>query len=260
MNGKLKNHDWRPALSALLVLASLFLTPIALGDVQQQRPSAKSTVEPKESLEKLRDDYVKATREYKASLEKLLAIYKKNVEKAEARLAQSKSLFTAGLISKTELQESEETASIATIKVGEVEHQMTTADSQIAGALLEAEASERIAKAGRAPNRVRNTSYIRFSGGARWGLADAWKVQRFFEDAFRRPLPVAVFGQGTIHDRWRLDHRDSIDVSLHPDGVEGQALLNYLRRNGIPFLAFRSAIPGTATGPHIHIGHPSHRY
>src|SRR6266446_6948651 len=49
-------------------------------------------------------------------------------------------------------------------------------------------------------------------------------------------------------------------VSLHPDGAEGQALLNFLRSNGIPFLAFRAAIPGTATGPHIHIGRPSHRY
>jgi len=36
--------------------------------------------------------------------------------------------------------------------------------------------------------------------------------------------------------------------------------LNFLQRNAIPFLAFRGAIPGTATGPHIHIGRPSHRY
>ena len=85
-------------------------------------------------------------------------------------------------------------------------------------------------------------------------------MQRFFQDAFKKPLPVAVFGQGSIHDRWRLDHRNAMDVSLHPDGPEGQALLGFLRANGIPFLAFRAAIPGSATGPHIHIGRPSHRY
>jgi hypothetical protein len=85
-------------------------------------------------------------------------------------------------------------------------------------------------------------------------------VQRFFLDAFKRPLPIAVFGQGSIHDRWRLDHHNAMDVSLHPDGPEGQALLGFLRANGIPFLAFREAIPGTATGPHIHVGRPSHRY
>jgi hypothetical protein len=51
-----------------------------------------------------------------------------------------------------------------------------------------------------------------------------------------------------------------MDIPLHPDGVEGRGLLNFLQKNGIPYSAFRSAIPGTATGPHIHIGRPSHRY
>jgi hypothetical protein len=107
---------------------------------------------------------------------------------------------------------------------------------------------------------VKTASYIRYNGATMWGLSDAWKVQRFFQEAFKKPLPVAVFGQGSIHDRWRLDHHNAMDVSLHPDGPEGQALLGFLRANGIPFLAFREAIPGTATGPHIHIGRPSHRY
>ena len=48
--------------------------------------------------------------------------------------------------------------------------------------------------------------------------------------------------------------------SLNPDGAEGVALINFLQSNGIPFSAFRTAIPGVATGPHIHIGMPSHRY
>jgi hypothetical protein len=46
---------------------------------------------------------------------------------------------------------------------------------------------------------------------------------------------------------------------LHPDSPEGKALIAFLRGNGIPFLAFRSAVAGTATGAHIHIGYPSHR-
>ncbi|HKY41543.1 MAG TPA: hypothetical protein VJM50_00495, partial [Pyrinomonadaceae bacterium] len=91
-------------------------------------------------------------------------------------------------------------------------------------------------------------------------IGEAWKVQRFYSDTFKKQLPIAVFGQGAIHDRWRLDHRNAMDISLHPDSVEGQTLLNFLQKNGIPYLAFRAAIPGTATGPHIHIGRPSHRY
>jgi hypothetical protein len=36
-------------------------------------------------------------------------------------------------------------------------------------------------------------------------------------------------------------------------------LIAYLRGAGIPFLAFRTAIAGSSTGPHIHVGYPSHR-
>jgi hypothetical protein len=48
-------------------------------------------------------------------------------------------------------------------------------------------------------------------------------------------------------------------VALHPDSAEGRALMDYLRRRGIPFLAFRGARAGVATGAHIHVGEPSER-
>jgi hypothetical protein len=50
-----------------------------------------------------------------------------------------------------------------------------------------------------------------------------------------------------------------MDVALHPDSKEGQSLLNHLRQVGIPFIAFRNAVPGASTGAHIHIGKPSPR-
>ena len=94
----------------------------------------------------------------------------------------------------------------------------------------------------------------------RWSLADSKKVESFFFTKFGRPLPTSAFGQSDIHDRWGLDHRQGLDVGLHPDSQEGIALVAYLRAERIPFLVFRHAIPGVATGPHIHIGRPSHRY
>ena len=94
----------------------------------------------------------------------------------------------------------------------------------------------------------------------RWSLADSKKVENFFFTTFGRPLPTSAFGQSDIHDRWGLDHRQGLDVGLHPDSPEGVALVDYLRAEKIPFLVFRHAIPGVATGPHIHIGFPSHRY
>ena len=94
----------------------------------------------------------------------------------------------------------------------------------------------------------------------RWSLADAKKVENFFFTKFGRPLPTSAFGQSDIHDRWGLDHRQGLDVGVHPDSSEGIALVDFLRVEKIPFLVFRHAIPGVATGPHIHIGRPSHRY
>ena len=94
----------------------------------------------------------------------------------------------------------------------------------------------------------------------RWSLADSKKVEKFFFTKFGRPLPTSAFGQSDIHDRWGLDHRQGLDVGLHPDSLEGIALVDFLRTEKIPFLVFRHAIPGVATGPHIHIGLPSHRY
>lgn len=93
-----------------------------------------------------------------------------------------------------------------------------------------------------------------------WRISDAAKIEKFFIAKFGHPLPTSAFGQSDIHNRWGLDHRQGIDVGLHPDSAEGLALQEFLRQEKIPYMAFRGAIPGVATGPHIHIGNPSPRY
>lgn len=238
---------------------SAFVFVCAIDAPAQKKKSKR--VERQTELARLRDEFIKATKEYKTSLARLVALYERDVTKAEERVAQSQKLLSEGLISKNQLAENEAALATAQDKVNEAQRQMANADTQIASAFLEAQAEAQLAKFPlRKGALIRTTSYIRYSGSGGWNLSDSWKVQRFFMDSFHKQLPVAVFGQGAIHDRWRLDHRNAMDVSLHPDGPEGQALMNYLRSNGIPFLAFRSAIPGTATGPHIHIGRPSHRF
>ena len=92
-----------------------------------------------------------------------------------------------------------------------------------------------------------------------WSITDSARVEDFFRLTFNRRLPLTAFGQSELHTRWGLDHRQGIDVGLHPDSPEGKVLINFLRTEKIPFLAFRSAVPGVATGPHIHIGKGSHR-
>ena len=100
---------------------------------------------------------------------------------------------------------------------------------------------------------------LRYNGFSGWTLAGLGEVQAFFSSQFGRSLPTSAVGQSATHNRLGYDHHNAVDVALNPDGSEGRALINYLQGRGIPFLAFRGAIPGVATGPHIHIGSPSHR-
>ena len=93
----------------------------------------------------------------------------------------------------------------------------------------------------------------------KWTLAEATKVEQFFVTKFKRQLPLTAFGQSDLHTRWGLDHRNGMDVGLHPDSVEGRALIEFLRAESIPFLVFRGPVPGVATGPHIHVGNRSSR-
>jgi hypothetical protein len=251
----------RIALSACLIVFTL-APPSVSAQRKSKKKSATTAAAPANALTKLRDEYIKTTNEYKSSLEKLIAIYETNVKKAEEKHDQSKKLLDEGLISKVQFEESQLALKGAHDKLDGARRQLSEADAQIAAILVETEAEKSIAKNLRLARQrlVRTTSFTRYTGAPGWNLGEAWKVQRFFSDSFNKELPIAVFGQGPIHDRWRLDHRNAMDISLHPDSVEGQALLNFLQKNGIPYLAFRSAIPGTATGPHIHIGRPSHRY
>jgi hypothetical protein len=246
----------------VLVCLVLLLPPITSGQKKSTAARQKpKPTKPVDELTKLREEFVKAANEYKASLEKLRASYEKSVVKAEEELVKSTTLFAGGLISRNQLEADQREVAKAKDRVVEVNQRVANADTQIAQTLLEADAEKKMAKT-RIPRGglIQTPTLIRFNGTGAWVLSDAWKVQRFFLESFKKPLPIAVFGQGPIHDRWRLDHRNSMDISLHPDGPEGQSLLGFLKMNGIPFLAFRGAIPGTATGPHIHIGRPSHRY
>lgn len=229
----------------------------------QRKHSARQTPERKKQaateLAKLRDDYINATAKYKASLTKLLTFYEDNLRKAEAKLATSKALFQEGLLSKRDLAESELAVTSASVKVEEARKEMSDADEQVARVLIELETEKEAARVAKGQTIATN-AFIRYNGSGVWALSEATRVNSFYTQKFGRPLPIAVLGQGAIHNLWRLDHRNAMDVSVHPDSAEGRTLMEYLRSKGIPFSAFRQAIPGTATGPHIHIGKPSHRY
>ena len=256
-----RSSVFAPATLALLLLANLSV--VVYPQKKKTSPRAKSAqTEPATELSKLRDQYIKTSKEYKASLQKLLVLYQASARTAEQRRDQSKKLLAEGLISQHDFEQSERAATDANLKISGVQQQIATADTQIAQAVVEVEGEKQIAKLGPIGKGVlvKTTSFIRYNGLGHWVLSQAGPIELFFQQTFKRPLPIAVFGQGAIHNQWRLDHHNAMDISLNPDGAEGQALIIFLQNKGIPFSAFRTAIPGVATGPHIHIGLPSHRY
>jgi hypothetical protein len=85
------------------------------------------------------------------------------------------------------------------------------------------------------------------------------ELDKLFISKFGRSLPVSAFGQTGLHRSMNFNHTNSFDIAVHPDSSEGRAILAYLRSRGLPYIAFRSAVRGSATGPHIHVGNPSPR-
>jgi hypothetical protein len=213
----------------------------------------------------LRADLKQASDDYKSNVEQLLTLYEAESRQAEAQLTQARELLAHGLVTRGEVEPAEQAAAQTRKKVAEVQAQLKSAEVLIAEATVEVEAEESTPKIGTstAPRTVntlvQTTAYIRYGGAHPWSLSDAAVIKQFFARRFGRALPIGAFGQSALHDRWGYDHRNAMDIGLSPDTAEGQALTEYLRAKGIPFTAFHFAVPGKATGPHIHVGLPSHR-
>ena len=229
----------------------------AQGKKKSPKPQTKSISELNKESSKARADVIKAAKDYKASLEKVLELQQADAKVKAEEVEKRKSLLGLEIISKREVEIKEQELAQALAKVEETKSQMGGADTLISEVL----AAEQMAKM--RPLGIggyaATSSLIRYNGPSGWSLANAIQVQSFFVNRFGRSLPISAYGQTAVHDRLGFDHRNSIDVAVHPDSSEGQAVMAYLRSAGIPFIAFRQAVAGSATGAHIHIGYPSHR-
>ena len=229
----------------------------AQGKKKTTRPKTKSYSELNKESSKARADVIRAAAEYKESLERLLALQQEEVKRASEEVEKRKSLLASEIISKREVEQSEQLLAEKQTKVNDTKSKMGGADTLIA----EVQAEEQLAKM--RPLGVggyaTSSALIRYNGPAGWTIANAVQVQSFFVNQFGRALPISAYGQTQVHDRLGFDHRNAINIAVHPDSAEGQAVMAYLRSSGIPFIAFRHAVSGSATGAHIHIGHPSRR-
>src|SRR5919205_2864493 len=178
-------------LSLMIATALLCAVPVF---AQKKPPKTKKPAKPpaQTELQQLRDRYVATTKEYKESLKKLLTLYEDSLKKAEQRHENSQKLFEQGLLSRRDLEASERAVTDEKLKISTTEQQIAGADTQIAQALVEVETEKQMARLGsRRGGLVQTTSLIRFTGAGRWLLSQASSIESFFQQNFKRPLPVA---------------------------------------------------------------------
>jgi hypothetical protein len=99
----------------------------------------------------------------------------------------------------------------------------------------------------------------RYDGNGVFTLEIFARIQTAFDVRFGKPLPVSANGETAVHRALGFDHRGRVDVALRPDQPEGIWLRDYLRAHNVPYFAFNQAVPGKATGAHIHLGPMSSR-
>jgi hypothetical protein len=197
------------------------------------------------------------TREYQDTLARLLTLEEEALARATASAARYGALHAQGLVARSEMESAELAAIQARARLDGTRRQLE--DSQ--RIVVEAQALGRLAALPAVPLGEERSmpEVLEYHGASAWTLAQVDRLGRFFAARFGRSLPVSALGQTPLHDRLGFDHRNAVDIAVHPDTVEGRALLDHLRAQGIPFLAFRGPLAGASTGAHVHVGAASPR-
>jgi hypothetical protein len=229
----------RPAAVALA-----FLAFAAVADARADRPELAETL-------------AATVREHQRTLEAEVPRRENDLRAATASLDRSTSLYARGLIGRDEL-------SAAAREAGQARARLTTARLDLARTatlLVELEGRRRLARLPslRPGQYDASDAFVRYAGTRSFSMSAMRALERYFAERIGRPLPISAVGQTSVHVRLGLDHRDAVDLALHPDTVEGRLVIGWLRAQDISFLAFRAAQTGMATGAHIHVGAPSER-
>jgi len=244
----------RPRAFAAMFSLGFFLpvAGISQGTKRNPRSAAVDT-----ELARSRTEVLQKTKETRAGAEKLLALHEAELRRVTEEYERRRELYYQGLISRVDVIQAEERVAKTTLLIRDDKRFMAETDTALTEFTMR---DELLRLPGLALGGYSETNHLlRFNGAAGFNLAEVAKIERFFTSSFGRGLPISALGQTATHDRMRFDHHNAVDVALHPESAEGQSVLNFLRQAGIPFIAFRGAVPGAATGAHIHIGKPSPR-
>jgi hypothetical protein len=230
------------------LIAAVALLP---GPVAGQRASSIR-------LEKAASDVIAATVNYRDALARLLPIYERDLARRMELAELRQDLFEREVLSRREFEEGLKAQADAQSNVDDTRRAIMEADRMISEARM-AEALARLTPLPRG-SYEETPGLARYNGAGPWSLtADTPRLQQFYLARFGQALPISAFGQTSLHDRMGFDHRNALDVAVHPDSAEGRELMEHLRAAGIPFIAAWGSIPGSTSGAHIHVGQPSPR-
>jgi hypothetical protein len=235
----------------VLVTLVFLMFPVGVGSAIGQEGG------PVSELIRAQTELVARTREYRESLDPVVAFQETEAARAEAQARSRRELLDRGLVSRRDVEALDALAQAARARVDETRQRMGEADALMGETLAAIE----VAKMPRSASGevVSTSTVIRYHGLVELAAGNVASIEAFFSEQFGRALPVSAWGQTPVHDRLGLDHRRGLDVAVHPDSDEGKALTVYLRRERIPFLAFKGPVPGASTGAHFHIGQVSPR-
>ena len=219
----------KPILSSASSLV-LFFAVSSNARAQGKVAPANSSTTVNESVVSVENDassnLVVAARASKVSSEQLLKTQEEELQQATAKLEQLRQLASEGLIARNEVSDAEQHLAFIQGKVNGTRQQITESDQLIAGLLKQEQIKKQqptVAAALKSKYRGLTTpTILRYGGSAAWSISYLSQVQTFFTSTFNRPLPVSTIGQSATHNRLGWDHRNAVDVGLHPDTAEGK--------------------------------------
>jgi hypothetical protein len=180
----------------------------------------------------------------------------RRVERQIAKLQKAQGLVDQGITAKTTLEAIQEELNLRRMNLN-MAHSRAKLIGELAAIARYEQSMQAVQQATRIDPYTDYTfkSMVRYDGNGIFNASKDLKVlEAAFARKFERALPISAEGQTAVHETLGFDHRGRIDVAVSPNEPEGIWLRRYLEVKRIPYYAFRRAIPGKATGAHIHIG------
>jgi hypothetical protein len=189
-----------------------------------------------------------------AQADEMVVVAARRLERRKQALGSAQALVREGVSSQLSL-----TPYLEDLDRARKEHDLAQTRAKLTMELAEMARLEEEAEREQQSASPSPTLAERFEGDGAFSLHDLQLVTVAFQSRFDKNLPISALGETAVHRAMGFDHRNRVDVAVHPDQPEGVWLREYLTARRIPFFAFRRAVPGKATGSHIHIGPSSLR-